>query len=33
VEIEAVVYRGRALLQEGFPYPDHGYRSTPWPLV
>jgi uncharacterized repeat protein (TIGR03843 family) len=33
VEIEAIVYRGRALLQEGFPYPDHGYRSTPWPLV
>jgi uncharacterized repeat protein (TIGR03843 family) len=33
VEIEAVAYRGRALLQEGFPYPDHGYRSTPWPLV
>jgi uncharacterized repeat protein (TIGR03843 family) len=33
VEIEAIVFRGRALLQEGFPYPDHGYRSTPWPLV
>ena len=33
IEIEAIVYRGRALLQEGFPYPDHGYRSTPWPLV
>jgi uncharacterized repeat protein (TIGR03843 family) len=33
VEIEAIGYRGRALLQEGFPYPDHGYRSTPWPLV
>jgi len=33
VEIEAVTYRANALLQEGFPYPDHGYRSTPWPLV
>jgi uncharacterized repeat protein (TIGR03843 family) len=33
VEIEAVAYRGKALLEEGFPYPDHGYRSTPWPLV
>lgn len=32
VEVEAIVYRGRALLAQGFPYPDD-YRSTPWPLV
>jgi hypothetical protein len=32
VEIEAVEYRGRAVLAEGMPYPDD-YRSTPWPLV
>jgi uncharacterized repeat protein (TIGR03843 family) len=32
VEIEAIEYRGRALLAQGFPYPDD-YRSTPWPLV
>ena len=32
VEIEAIEYRARALLAEGFPYPDD-YRSTPWPLV
>jgi uncharacterized repeat protein (TIGR03843 family) len=32
VEIEAVEYRGRALLAEGMPFPDD-YRSTPWPLV
>jgi len=32
VEIEAIEYRGRALLAEGMPYPDD-YRSTPWPLV
>jgi hypothetical protein len=32
VEVEAIEYRGRALLDEGFPYPDD-YRSTPWPLV
>ena len=31
-ELEAIEYRGRALLEEGFPYPDD-YRSTPWPLV
>lgn len=32
VEVEAIEYRGRALLDEGFPYADD-YRSTPWPLV
>jgi uncharacterized repeat protein (TIGR03843 family) len=32
VEIEAIGYRGRGLLDQGFPYPDD-YRSTPWPLV
>jgi hypothetical protein len=32
VELEAIEYRGLALLDEGFPYPDD-YRSTPWPLV
>jgi uncharacterized repeat protein (TIGR03843 family) len=32
VEIEAIGYRGQALLAQGFPYPDD-YRSTPWPLV
>jgi len=32
VEIEAIEYRARALLAQGFPYPDD-YRSTPWPLV
>ncbi|MFI5047233.1 MAG: SCO1664 family protein [Acidimicrobiia bacterium] len=32
VELEAVEYRGRAVLAEGLPYPDD-YRSTPWPLV
>ena len=32
VEIEAIEYCGRALLAQGFPYPDD-YRSTPWPLV
>lgn len=32
IEIEAIEYRGRALLSQGFPYPDD-YRSTPWPLV
>jgi uncharacterized repeat protein (TIGR03843 family) len=32
VEIEAIEYRGRALLEEGLPYADD-YRSTPWPLV
>lgn len=33
VEIDAVAHRARALLEAGFPYPDRGYRSTPWPLV
>jgi uncharacterized repeat protein (TIGR03843 family) len=33
VEIDAVCTRGAALLRDGFPYPDYGYRSTPWPLV
>jgi hypothetical protein len=32
VEIEAVEFRGRAVLAQGMPYPDD-YRSTPWPLV
>jgi uncharacterized repeat protein (TIGR03843 family) len=32
VELEAIIDRGRALLEEGFPYPDD-YRSQPWPLV
>src|SRR5262245_46572380 len=32
VELEAVEYRARAMLDEGLPYPDD-YRSTPWPLV
>jgi hypothetical protein len=33
VEVESIAYRARGLLEEGFPYPDDGYRSTPWPLV
>ena len=33
VELESIAYRARGLLEEGFPYPDDGYRSTPWPLV
>ena len=32
VELDAVEYRARAVLDEGLPYPDD-YRSTPWPLV
>jgi len=32
VELEAIEYRARALLEQGLPYPDD-YRSTPWPLV
>jgi len=33
VEVDAIAARADALLRTGFPYPDHGYRSTPWPLV
>ena len=33
VEVESIAYRARGLLDQGFPYPDDGYRSTPWPLV
>lgn len=33
VEVESIGYRAKGLLEQGFPYPDDGYRSTPWPLV
>jgi uncharacterized repeat protein (TIGR03843 family) len=33
VELQAITERARELLAVGFPYPDQGYRSTPWPLV
>lgn len=33
VEVESIAYRAKGLLEQGFPYPDDGYRSTPWPLV
>ena len=33
VELESIAYAAADLLDEGFPYPDAGYRSTPWPLV
>ena len=33
VELEAIASAPQALLDEGFPHPDDGYRSTPWPLV
>jgi uncharacterized repeat protein (TIGR03843 family) len=32
IEVDAVEYRARGVLDGGLPYPDD-YRSTPWPLV
>jgi uncharacterized repeat protein (TIGR03843 family) len=33
VEVGTIGDRGRALLSSGLPFPEDGYRSTPWPLV